>query len=491
MPPKVPPSRSDDGVSAALAVVASPRRQVPAGAISSARLPRRLQGHRSVRLALIAIFLVGAFLRLGWLYADSGSISFAGLAEQNGDVARNIVVHDKWFVVNDASPAVTARLVDPADLSYTYADAHPRYRQAILEPPGPSLVLAGIWAVTGSERFIYLQALQLLIDSCMILLVYWLSMRLFRRRASALLAAGLYAVYLPAILLARIPHGDAWAGWITIASLALFVKARESARPHTWLAALGVLVGLGAYFRPNVMLLPVAFAIAVAFWAGWRRAIAYAALPVAIAALVLLPWTIRNYDVFHTFVPVRTSFGWTMWVGLGEVPNGFGDTGTDGNAVATVLRTYPNYVIGSPRFDKVLQNKSFAVIAAHPLFYAGLVGRRLLESTVVPPPSKAAASSRLASALAWAIPLLFVVAVVSAAVLARKQPTSRSALALLGATAVTTILPYVVIHLEARFLVAAAFVYLILTGIGVAMAMGWARRRILQRAMLRDPVHRT
>ena len=119
-------------------------------------MPRRLQWHVG-GVALIVIFLVGAFLRLGWLYVNSDSISFAGLAEQNGDVARNIVVHDKWFVVNDASPANTAPLADPAYRTYRYADADPCYRQAILEPPGLPLVLVGDWAVTGSERFIYLR----------------------------------------------------------------------------------------------------------------------------------------------------------------------------------------------------------------------------------------------------------------------------------------------------------------------------------------------
>jgi 4-amino-4-deoxy-L-arabinose transferase-like glycosyltransferase len=449
----------------------------------SLRPPPAHGRHRGVIIALVTIFVVGASLRFGWLYVNSDSISFASLAEQNADVARNILVHDKWFVLNDASPSPTIRLIDPADRNYTWADAHPRYRQAILEPPGLPLLMAGTWAVTGSERFVYVQALQLLIDSCMILLVYWLSLRLFRRPTAALVAAAMYALYVPAILLARIPHDDAWAGWVTIGALALFVRARESTRPNGWLAAMGVLLGLGAYFRPNVLLLPIAFAAASVVWVGWRRAVRYATVPILIGALLLVPWTARNYSVFHTFVPVRTSFGWTMWVGLGEVHNDFGATGTDANAVGTVLHAHPSYVVGSPRFDKVLERKAFAAIRAHPLFYLEEVGRRLLEATILPTPTRTATSSAIAGAGAWALPLLFVLAVGSAALIVCLEPGRRWEVAVLGATAAATVVPFLVIHLEARFLVATAFVYLILTGMGAAIALDRLRQHAAERTL--------
>jgi 4-amino-4-deoxy-L-arabinose transferase-like glycosyltransferase len=448
-------------------------------------------------MALVAIFLIAASFRLGWLAVNSHSVSFAGLAGGNGNVARNVIVHDKWFVYNDAAPRPqTHQLVDPADLNYKSADRSPLYRQAILEPPGLPLVLAGVWTVTGSERFIYLQALQLLIDSCMVFLIYWLSVKLFGRRAVGLLAAGFYALYLPAILVARIPHEDAWAGWFTIAALAIIVKARESPKPGRWLSALGVLLGIGAFFRPNLIILPIGFALALAPWSGYMRALRFAVIPLGIAVILLVPWTVRNYKVFHTFVPVRTSFGWSIWGGLGELPNSFGDTGTDTNTVATVLRVHPSYVIGSPRFDNFLEKESFSAIEAHPLFYLRLVGTRLLHSTVLPTPTKTAGSSKLASAAAWTVPLLFVLAAISALFSFRLQPSRRWALALLAAVAVTTAIPYLLIHLEARYLIATAFVYLILAGVGGTMILDWARhrstlRRHLDARRVGEPAHYT
>jgi 4-amino-4-deoxy-L-arabinose transferase-like glycosyltransferase len=432
---------------------------------------------KATTITLVVIFLVAASFRLGWLAVNSHSVSFAGLAADNGDVARNIIVDNKWFVFNDASPRPrTSQLIDPADLNYTNADRRPHFRQAIIEPPGLPLVLAGIWTVTGTERFIYLQALQLLIDSCMVFLIYWLAVKLFERRLIGLCAAGLYALYIPAILIARVPHEDAWAGWFTITAFAIVVKASDSSKPVRWLCALGVLLGIGAFFRPNVILLPIGLALALTPWSGWQRALRFAVIPSVIAVILLVPWTVRNYNIFHTFVPVRTSFGWSMWGGLGELPNSFGDTGTDTNIVTTVLRVHPTYAIGSPEFDKVLEGKSFSTIETHPFFYLRLVGTRLLHSTVLPTPTKTAGSSKLASAAAWTVPLLFVFAAISAILSFRLQPGRRWALALLAAIATTTVIPYLLIHLEARYLVATAFVYLILTGVGVAMIVDWVNR---------------
>jgi 4-amino-4-deoxy-L-arabinose transferase-like glycosyltransferase len=406
-------------------------------------------------------------------------VAYAGIAESNGDVARNIVAHDKWFVLNDAvhQPSTSA-LVDPADVNYRQADAHPHYRPLVLEPPGLAVVLAGIWSITPSERYVYLQAFQLLVDSAMVFLVYYLAHKLFRRRSIGLVAAALYALYLPAILLARIPIGDAWAGWFTIGAVVLVVKWRDDAQRTRWLLFLGLLLGISAYFRPNLALLPVGFALALLPWVGWKASGRLVVVPLLVVALVLIPWTVRNYNLFHTFVPVRTSLGWTLWGGLGEVPNHFGATGADPDTIRTVLRVHPTYIIGSPKFDHFLLNKALAVIESHPMFYLKLVARRVLEATVLPTPTgRTTASSGLGKIAVWAEPLLFVVALVSAVVLWRRQPVVRWGVAVLAATAITTMVPYVILHIEERYLVATGFVYLILAAAGAMTAFDRADER--------------
>jgi hypothetical protein len=453
--------------------------RLPHGA---SRTPGGCSRSRAI-VALIAIFVVAASLRLGWLALNSHSVPYAGIAESNGDVARNIIAHDKWFVLNDAvHQPNTSALVDPADVNYRQADAHPHYRPLVLEPPGLAVALAGIWEITPSMRYIYLQAFQLVVDSAMVFLVYYLAHKLFRRRSIGLVAATLYALYLPAILLARIPIGDAWAGWFTIGAVVLVVKWHEDTQRMRWLLFLGLLLGISSYFRPNLALLPVGFALALLPWLGWKASVRLVVVPFLIVAVMLIPWTVRNYDIFHTFVPVRTSLGWTLWGGLGEVQNNFGATGADPDTIRTVLRVHPTYIIGSPKFDHILLDKALAVIESHPVFYLKLVARRILEATVLPTPTgRTTASSGLGKIAVWAEPLLFVVALVSAVVLWRRQPILRWGLAVLAATAITTMVPYVILHIEARYLVATGFVYLILAATGAMTVFDAAVEKRIRR----------
>lgn len=81
----------------------------------------------------------------------------------------------------------------------------------------------------------------------------------------------------------------------------------------TWLAAgLGLVLGLAALVRE----LAIPLTGIAALWWLWtaapeerRRAVGHGALLIAIAGLVVIPWTVRNYRVLERFVPVST-IGW-------------------------------------------------------------------------------------------------------------------------------------------------------------------------------------
>ena len=92
--------------------------------------------------------------------------------------------------------------------------------------------------------------------------------------------------------------------------LGVVVAARSGSRVAVALG--GIAFGLGALTRE--VALPVAAACAV--WLAWRArpgtrrvGLANAALLLVATTAVVLPWTIRNFRVFHRFVPVST-IGW-------------------------------------------------------------------------------------------------------------------------------------------------------------------------------------
>lgn len=406
-------------------------------------------------------------LRLALLAADPDPYDNSGLAANHGELARNVVDNDRWFVHNRNALELVAReqqrtggLVDPADLDYSRADADPRYLPVVLQPIGAGTVLAGLWAVTGDEDFVYLQLLQIAIDVLMVLVVFWIALTLYQRRRTALIAAGLYSVFLPIAVLAKVPHLDIWAVHATISVTALALKAWKSDRPLPWLLTAGVVTGLGTYFRPGVLLVPVALSLASLPWIGWRRTLAAGLVPLVTAAALAVPWTIRNYEEFDRFIPMRTGVGQNLWEGLGEIDNDFGAVLDDQVTERQVREEDPSLVYGTPEYDDHLREKAVEAIQDHPDHAAKILVRRAFVTTV--------GLHNLDLPLGLAEPLLFVLSVAVAVATWRRFPRQN---AFLAAVPLATLLPYLVLHVEPRYMLPASFAYLIWLALGVDLLL--------------------
>jgi len=102
-----------------------------------------------------------------------------------------------------------------------------------------------------------------------------------------------------------------WMALLVAATLEL----RGSDRTDWWVGY-GALWGVGVMINPSLLsVLPF-----LALWAVWplRHRFAYAAkLGLASALLFMaciVPWTVRNYVVFHSFIPFRSNFGLEWWL---------------------------------------------------------------------------------------------------------------------------------------------------------------------------------
>lgn len=89
---------------------------------------------------------------------------------------------------------------------------------------------------------------------------------------------------------------------LTLLALVLFLGRGPTPRLAV---AVGAVIGVGMLVRPTSFFL---FAGVAAGWvalAGWRRGLGHTAIAIAIAALVVAPWTIRNYVVTDGgFIPI-------------------------------------------------------------------------------------------------------------------------------------------------------------------------------------------
>jgi hypothetical protein len=74
----------------------------------------------------------------------------------------------------------------------------------------------------------------------------------------------------------------------------------------------GLVAGLAALTRAEalaLLALLVVPAAAIRAWPGWRRSLVAAVVPLLAASVLIVPWTIRNWDTFHRFVPVSNNTG--------------------------------------------------------------------------------------------------------------------------------------------------------------------------------------
>lgn len=181
------------------------------------------------------------------------------------------------------------------------------------------LILAGIFKLLGTYTFnAYLAAVGFNI-ACVVLAcipIYFAGKRIAGARLGAL-AAWIWAIFPNAI---QIPTESMWdasldallAATILWATLAL----AESDRWRDW-CGYGLLWGLTLMTNP-------ALSSALPFLLGWiawrahkqgREWIGRSLATIGLAGLCCVPWTIRNYEVFHAFIPTRSVLGLQLAMG--------------------------------------------------------------------------------------------------------------------------------------------------------------------------------
>ena len=165
-----------------------------------------------------------------------------------------------------------------------------------------------------SRGTLFLQSLQIALSAFSLYFLLRLSSILFGETA-ALITGLAFAFYLPLIIYSADLGTESLFLFLLTAVLFLFYQAGKEHSPGR-VFSLGVLVGLAALCRPNgLMLVP---ALIVALWLTTRdrrqalRRIIVLGLAVA---MIILPWTYRNYRLFHKFVLISTNGGANLWFG--------------------------------------------------------------------------------------------------------------------------------------------------------------------------------
>src|ERR1700685_994997 len=181
------------------------------------------------------------------------------------------------------------------------------------------LLLAGIIRLFGAYTFHAWAATVLLnITCCTIACIpIYFTGRLIDGIRLAAGAAWLWAIFPNAILLPVESMWDASVSALLAATILWATLAlAESQRLRDW-CAYGLLWGIALMFNATLAALFPFLAGWLVYRARqeWRRSVRNAAAAVAIIILCCVPWTVRNYRVFHQFVPLRSVLGLQLWLG--------------------------------------------------------------------------------------------------------------------------------------------------------------------------------
>jgi 4-amino-4-deoxy-L-arabinose transferase-like glycosyltransferase len=347
--------------------------------------------------------LAGAFLRMLFVLKFPAGSGDTAIYEQ---LATNWLKHGKYAMDIAGQPV-------PVDLRM----------------PGYPAFLALLYALTGgtgeSARLAAMLA-QVLVDlACCVaiaalaaLLVFLCSRQANRQRAF-LVGLWLAALCPFTANYVAVSLTEVWATFLTAVALLLLVMVAAEVRAEApeWLrrewfrgkgywrlvALAGLVVGVGALFRPETPLLLVTSMILLGLWMWWRgetrRFLLSAVLMVCACAAPLLPWTLRNAISLHEFQPLApkdtmlpgevSPRGFMAWertwlfrvrdcylvpwklndeaIRLEDVPPEAFDTPEERNRVAAVLQQYNQDLTLTTEEDAVFAHLARERTARHPL----------------------------------------------------------------------------------------------------------------------------
>jgi 4-amino-4-deoxy-L-arabinose transferase-like glycosyltransferase len=195
---------------------------------------------------------------------------------------------------------------------------------------------------------------------------------------AGLIAVFLWAIFPNAILLPYESLFDASLSALLAATILWATLAvAESRRARDW-CAYGLLWGAALMTNAALIsLLPFLLG-----WAGYRAhragqlSFRNPALAAALIVLCCLPWTIRNYRVFHAFVPLRSVGGLALWLGNNDraqalIPGRL-------HPISNQAEREKYMGMGEIAYMTEKRRDALAYMLAHPAAEAHLIGERFV-----------------------------------------------------------------------------------------------------------------
>lgn len=190
-------------------------------------------------------------------------------------------------------------------------------------PPGTSFLYAAMYWLFG-YGYTSLVVLHIVISVALILTSARVAHRFYGETA-ALWCAVLLAVWPTLVMFTTILASELLFAWLTVAALDVWTGRKRSVWARGAFA--GLLLGLATLVRPQALLLPAIYALAIVLSSSSPRSALASQIRTALAAgvvmaLLIAPWAWRNHQIYDEFVLISTNGGITLWMGNTPGTNG-------------------------------------------------------------------------------------------------------------------------------------------------------------------------
>lgn len=250
---------------------------------------------------------------------------------------------------------------------------------AWLAPVYP-LLLAGMFRGFGSftvAAFFAAVFFNILFSSAACIPIFYLTRRLSGLGAAAL-AAWVWALFPAGVFF---PFEWIWDTSLSalLGALLLWATAElaDSTKLRDW-CGYGILWGLTLLTNP-------ALGSVFPFLLGWaalrarkqnRLAWKFPVCALLAAVTCCVPWTVRNFAAFRTFVPLRSNFAFELWIGNNDIFDEHAQNGRTRITRAEETRRYAQ--VGELQYMLEKRAEAISFIASHPGLEWQLTGRRIV-----------------------------------------------------------------------------------------------------------------
>ncbi len=154
--------------------------------------------------------------------------------------------------------------------------------------------------------------------------------------------------------------------WLLVVALRMRSPDPPGLTPRRW-ALLGLLWGLTGLSNPALLIFLPVCGLWVLAGTG-RRQVGGALLAAALFLACLAPWTWRNWEVFHRFMPTRANFGAELYLGNGPGSTGLLMEYDHPIQAPDQLRLYAG--MGEVAYSRIRGDQAMAAIRADPGHFA-------------------------------------------------------------------------------------------------------------------------